>query len=187
MKSSKIVAKPRKTTAFRRLWSLHWIMSAGYLILFTGGAAMARMPRELFIRNPLYDFHKSIGTLAMALLTWRIFLLLRVYVSKYKRRAPRISFDWFRTFALHTSLYILMLAVPISGFFFSNSFKSNNVRFFGITLPDIFPENSAMVELGRSMHFWLAYGFLALIILHTIDQWKFIKNFWRRNFKSWTT
>lgn len=111
MKSSK-VAKGRKTSNFQRLWSLHWIMSASYLILFTGGAAMARMPRELFIRSPLYDLHKSIGALGMALLTWRIFLLLRVYISKYKRRSPKFSFNWFRTLALHTSLYVLMLGVP---------------------------------------------------------------------------
>jgi cytochrome b561 len=81
--------------------------------------------------------------------------------------------------ALHTSLYIFMWAVPISGFFFSNSFKNNNVRFFGLTLPDLFPQNSDLVNLGRSIHFWLAYTFLAFIILHAIDQFKVVKAFWR--------
>lgn len=180
MSSSKEVAKPQKTSAYKQLWSMHWIMAACYLAIFIGGSFMARLPRELFIRNPLYDFHKSMGVLTMALLTWRIFYLLRVYWTKYTRRQPKMTGDWIRTFTLHALLYLFMLVTPVTGFFFSNSFKSNNVRFFGITMPDIFPENAAMVEIGRSLHFWLAYAFLAFIILHTVEQWKFAQGFWRR-------
>ena len=64
--------------------------------------------------------------------------------------------------------------------FFSNSFRNNNVRFFGVTLPDLFPQNTDLVDLGRNIHFWLAYTFLAFIILHAIDQFKVVKGFWRR-------
>jgi len=49
-------------------------MAACYLVLFTSGAFMTQLPRELFIRNLLYDFHKSMGVLVMALLTWRILI-----------------------------------------------------------------------------------------------------------------
>jgi cytochrome b561 len=73
-----------------------------------------------------------------------------------------------------------MWAVPITGFLLSNSYKSNNVKFFGLPLPDIFPQNSAMVDLGRNLHFWLAYTFLAFIILHIVLQWKVAKAMWRR-------
>jgi cytochrome b561 len=73
-----------------------------------------------------------------------------------------------------------MWLVPIAGFFFSNSFRSNNVKFFGIVLPDIFPQNSAMVEVGRSLHFWLAYTFLAFVILHILAQKKVVRANWRR-------
>jgi len=58
-----------------------------------------------------------------------------------------------------------------------NSFK-NNVRFFGITLPDLFPQNSTMVELGRSLHFWLAYTFG--VHLHALAHWKVVRANWRR-------
>ncbi len=58
--------------------------------------------------------------------------------------------------------------------------KNNNVRFFGVTLPDLFPQNSDLVDLGRNIHFWLAYTFLAFTILHAIDQFKVVKGFWRR-------
>lgn len=173
-------AKSRLNSAFKELMTMHWIMASCYLVLFTTGKLMAELPRELFIRNPLYDFHKSMGTLIMGLLTWRILILLRVWWRKYTKRPPKFTKQWFKTFSLHTSLYILMWVVPVTGFFFSNSYRSNNVKFFGVLLPDIFPQNSALVDLGRSLHFWFAYTFLAFIFLHTLAQWKVVRANWRR-------
>jgi cytochrome b561 len=163
--------KPRFNSAFQRLMSVHWWMAGCYLILFIGGTAMARLPRSEF-RGMLYDFHKSIAVLSIALLVWRIATLIQVVLKKYMSRLPKISTVWIRNFVLHTAMYVFMLQVPITGFFFSNSFRANNVKFFGLGLPDIFPQNKDMVEIGRSLHFWLAYAFLSLILLHLIFQWK---------------
>jgi cytochrome b561 len=172
--------KPRLTSAFQRLMSVHWWMAAAYLILFIGGTIMSQLPREVSFRGAMYDFHKSIGILSMALLTWRIFVLIQVWWKKYSKRSPKLSAKWWQTFILHTSLYLFMWAVPIAGFLLSNSFKPNNVSFFGLPIPDIFPQNKDMVEVGRGLHFWLAYTFLAFVILHTIAQWKVVRANWRR-------
>ncbi|WP_246605561.1 cytochrome b [Sphaerospermopsis torques-reginae] len=166
--------------------SIHWWMSIGYLILFLTGTIMARLPREIFIRPSLYDFHKSIGALTMAILTWRILVLLRVWWRKYTKKFPKFTPEWLQTVALHTSLYIFMWVVPVTGFLLSNSFKSNNVKVFGILLPDMFPQNSAMVEIGRSLHFWLAYTFLVFIILHSIQQKKVVRSLWKKFTKTIT-
>ncbi|WP_254444714.1 cytochrome b [Anabaena sp. UHCC 0187] len=163
--------------------SIHWWMSVGYIILFATGTFMARLPREVFIRSSLYDFHKSMAVLVMAVLTWRILVLLRVWWRKYTKKFPKLTPEWFKTVALHSSLYIFMWAVPVAGFLLSNSYKSNNVSFFGIVLPDIFPQNSEMVDIGRNLHFWLAYTFLAFIILHTIQQKKVVRSLWRKFMK----
>ena len=180
MNSQQAVTKARVNSAFKQLMSLHWWMAACYLILFIGGWFMSQLSREAPFRDSLYDFHKSIGVLTMALLTLRIFTLLRVWWRKYAKRLPKFTPAWIKNFLLHTTLYIFMWAVPVAGFLLSNSFKSNNVKFFGIVLPDIFPQSKAMVEVGRSMHFWFGYTFLALILLHTLIQWKVVKANWRR-------
>lgn len=180
MSSVAKVTKPRVNSVFKQLMSMHWIMAACYLVIFTTGTFMARLPREVSFRGSLYDFHKSLATLVMALLTWRILLLLRVWWRKYTKRPPKFTKEWFQKFALHTTLYLFMWVVPVSGFFFSNSYKSNNVHFFGITLPDLFPQNSAMVDLGRNLHFWFAYTFLAFTVLHILAQWKVVRANWRR-------
>lgn len=180
-KSEKAKVKGRINSAFKQLWSMHWVMAGGYLILFVGGTLMVRLPENTPLQYQFYDFHKSIGALTMALLTWRIFILQRVWWRKYTNKLPKVTGEWIRTFLLHTLIYVFMLAVPISGFFLSNSYRSGNVKLFWLTtLPDIFPQNSAMVELGRSLHFWLAYTFLAFIVLHSIDQRKYVRSIWRR-------
>jgi cytochrome b561 len=178
--TTKPAVKPRLNSAFKQLMSLHWVMSACYLVLFVTGAFMARLPREFFIRGSLYDFHKSVGVLTMALLTLRILTLLRVWWKKYTKRLPKFTKEWYKSFALHVSLYVFMWLVPVAGFLLSNSYKSNNVKFFGILLPDLFPQNSAMVDVGRSLHFWLGYTFLAFVILHLLDQKKVVRANWRR-------
>ena len=172
--------KPRLNSAFKDLMSVHWWMAACYLVLFATGSFMARLAREVPIRSPLYDFHKSIGVLTMALLTWRILTLLRVWFRKYTKKAPKLTLEWWRIFILHTSLYLFMWAVPVTGFLLSNSFRSNNVKFFGILLPDIFPQNRAMVDVGRSMHFWLSYTFLAFVVVHMLVYWKVLRANWKR-------
>jgi len=178
--TTQLAAKPRLNSAFKQLMSLHWVMSACYLVLFVTGAFMARLPREFFIRGSLYDFHKSVGVLTMAFLTLRILTLLRVWWKKYTKRLPKFTKEWYKSFALHVSLYVFMWLVPVAGFLLSNSYKSNNVKFFGILLPDMFPQNSAMVDVGRSLHFWLGYTFLAFVILHLLDQKKVVRANWRR-------
>jgi cytochrome b561 len=173
-------AKRRLNSAFKQLMSLHWAMAACYLLLFITGPFMSELPREFFMRNPLYAFHKSVGVLTMAFLTLRILTLLRVWWKKYTKRLPKFTKEWYKNFALHATLYVFMWLVPVAGFLLSNSIRNNNVPFFGIVVPDMFPKNPAMVEVGRSLHFWLSYTFLAFVILHLLDQKKVVRANWRR-------
>lgn len=172
--------KPRVNNTFKQLMSVHWWMSGAYLVLFVTGTFMAQLDRTVFYRGSLYDFHKSIGVLSMALLTWRILLLLQVWWKKYTKRFPKFTPAWLKTVALHTSLYLFMWAVPITGYLLSNAYRSSNVKFFGIVLPDIFPQSTALVDIGRNGHFWLSYTFLAFIVLHMVAQWKVVRANWRR-------
>lgn len=141
---------------------------------------MARLPEDIAIREFAYATHKSFGVLVLGLLVARIFLVLRVSWKKYSKRFPKMTPAWARAFALHGALYIFMLALPLSGLFLSNSNKSGNVPFFGLIVLDLFPENAGVVELARSLHFWLAYTFAASIGLHLWNQQKVVRANWRR-------
>jgi len=175
----------RKKTAAQRLWFLHWLMAAGYLVLFTGGIYMADLPREVSYRGSLYTFHKTLGVLVMSLLLARISVLLVVVLHKYRRRLPKTTPHWWRMAALHAALYTFMLLVPLSGYLFSNAYAKDVVIFgTNIVLPPLVGADKALAEIGRSAHFWLSYTFLAFILLHGLDQRKYLRAFLRRSYKA---
>jgi len=175
--------RKKKKTVSQRLWSLHWWMAGIYVPIFVVGTYMANLDRDVSYRGMLYDFHKSLGVLTMILLTVRSFMLLLKLQRKAPPSRPKQKFDRMRRIALHALLYIFMLGVPLSGWFFSNSFDKD-VAFFGIVLPRLFVANQEIAEFGRDMHFWLSYTFLAFIVLHAIDQWKFLRATVRRYYKA---
>lgn len=171
----------RKKSAAQHLWFWHWFMAFCYLLLFIGGRYMAPLPKSFVYRENIYDFHKLLGFTVMCLLLVRIGYLLQVLRHKYKRRQPKRKGDWLQTVALHTSLYFFMLLVPLSGYYNSNT-AGFNVRVFntGIVFPHIFPTNKSLHHFGQSVHFWIAYTFLAFIIIHMIDQQKYLRAQLRR-------
>jgi cytochrome b561 len=170
----------RKTNVFQNLMSIHWLMVFCFLILFSLGFVMVRLPGDNSIHDFAYDMHKSFGVLVLGLLISRIFLLLRATWKKYLKRFPKMTLEWVQVVALHGVLYLFMTAVPISGVFLSNSYKSGIVPFFGIITPDLFPQNANVVGLARSLHFWLAYAFAAFIGIHIWQQQKVVRAYWRR-------
>ncbi len=107
------VTKP-KVLASKQLWSLHWLMAFCFLPIFVGGIYMAKaeLPQGAY-RSFIYRFHESMGILVMLLLATRIFVLLRKHLPFTKHKHRR---GWIETVALHTALYLFMLAVPLSGY-----------------------------------------------------------------------
>jgi cytochrome b561 len=154
-------------------------MATCFLAIYLVGILMTRLPREVVFRGSLYNVHKSIGVLVLGLLLVRIFTLLQVFGKKYLKRKPRLTRQWVATVALHACLYCFMLVVPISGIWLSNA-GGHDVPFFFIKLPNWFQENRAIAHLAESLHFWLAYTLLALVVLHVIEQHQFLKRTWRR-------
>jgi cytochrome b561 len=172
---------PRFNSAFQQLMSVHWWMAAGYVLLFMGGYAMTHVPDDFPIKGGMYEFHNTVGVTSIALLTWRILVLLRVWGKKYLKRLPKFSPKWYLNTVLHTAMYVFMWMVPVSGVFLSNSYKAAHLKIFGfILLPDFFPENSAIVGDASHWHALLAYTLLCSIALHTLLQWKVVKANWRR-------
>jgi cytochrome b561 len=182
MHPSQKSSQPKLTSHFQKLWSLHWIMAACFLVLYLVGAIMSRLADEIALKDYLFDFHKSIGVLVMGLLLLRIFFLIQVFGRKYLKRRPKVKKQWIQGFTLHSLLYLFMWIVPLSGFLYSNS-GGHEVAFFGIAMPDLFQENRDFFPFARSLHFWLSYTFLAFILLHGWENYHFVQNFSRRFLK----
>jgi cytochrome b561 len=176
--------KPRLNSVFKQLMSIHWWMAMCYLILLPSGKVMAELQGEVSFRELLFAAHKSFGVLVLLLLAWRVYLLLRVWGKKYRKHLPKLTGNWYFKTALHTVLYLMMFAVPLSGYWLSNAYSLHNVSLFGVPMPDIFPVNSEAASQAGAAHSQTSKAFAILIIIHLISQHKVVKANWRR-FSDW--
>ncbi len=63
-------------------------------------------------------------------------------------------------------LYLLMLAVPLSGWVMSSAGGFPVVYFGVFQLPDLVAKDKELFELMKSVHFGLNKALLALVVLH---------------------
>ncbi len=142
---------------------LHWVMAFGILGTFALGAYVARM--EVGLGNLwLFGLHKTIGAVLLALAMARI-----VWHGIAPPPGPLPGPpEWQMTLAraAHRALYALMLGVPVSGWARASASGLDVVIFGRLTLPAIAPASPAVEDALALLHRGLAWGFLAVILLH---------------------
>ena len=172
--------KPRLNNVFKQLMSIHWWMAGCYLIVFVSARVMLGVPLAVGWRELLYDAHKSFGVLVLLLLAGRGYLLVRDWGRKYSKHLPKLTSNWYFKTGLHTLLYLLMLAVPLSGYWLSNAYRANNISLFGLPMPDLFPVDAAGLAFAGAAHSRTSKVFAISIVIHFIAQHRFVKANWRR-------
>jgi cytochrome b561 len=176
--------QPRLNSVFKQLISIHWWMAGLYLILFVSGTIMERLQDGVSFRESIFAAHKSFGVLVLLFLSWRVFLLLRVWGRKYSKHLPKLTGNWYFKTGLHTLLYLMMLAVPLSGYWLSNAYRTDNISLFGIPMPDLFAVDGEAVGQAAAAHSRTSKVFAILIVIHFIAQHKVVRANWRR-FSGW--
>lgn len=143
---------------------LHWLTALAILCAFPLGVYMHELelsPRKL----QLYSYHKWIGIsvllLAVVRLSWRGTHRPPPFLAGMPR--------WQEIAAqgVHYGLYLLLLAVPLSGWLMSSAFGIQVVWFGLIPLPDLIAKDKQLGEILKEVHGSLNYTLLALVVLHT--------------------
>jgi cytochrome b561 len=151
--------------------TLHWLIAILIIGMLTVGLYMKSLPKSP-IKFQLYDLHKAVGivvlTLVIVRILWRFINITPALVMPlWERIAARAS---------HYLLYIIMLAMPMSGWLM-NSAADYPVSFFGLfTLPKLILPNETAYTIFNTAHTWLAYSLIGLIILHVAAALK--HHFW---------
>lgn len=140
---------------------LHWAMAALLLSMLCLGAAM--VDRWQPWATTALQLHKALGLLALLLLLVRL-------LNRLRFRAPALPDDMPAAqraiaHASHLGLYALMLALPLSGWAMQGA-AGLPLQLFGFVLPALVDADLARYGLLRELHAWLAYGLLALVLLH---------------------
>jgi cytochrome b561 len=150
----------RGFTPLQRL--LHWLMAACVLaMLFIGvGMVSTVMPKYL----TLVSIHKPLGIAILVLALIRLALRLRY-------GAPPLPADLPEPMKLaaqssHYFLYALMIGMPLIGWGMLSAAAYPVVLFGGWHLPAILPQSDSLHTLLWDAHFYLAFAFFALVLLH---------------------
>lgn len=144
--------------------ALHWAIALLVLVMAAIGLSLDELPR-----SPkwfwVYDLHKSIGLLVMALvvvrLAWRLFAGAPPPVPGLPR-LQRIAAG-----ATHWLLYMLILAMPLSGWLYDSASGLRPLRWFGqFAVPKLVGPDEALAGEFHDIHETLFTILIAVVLLH---------------------
>ena len=147
----------------RTAQALHWVVALAIPLMMALGLYMEGLP---FSPEKLqyYSWHKWAGVTVFALVVVRL-------VWRFTHRPPPLpahmsGIERFAAHAGHMLLYLLLLAIPLSGWLMSSAMGVPTVWFGVIPLPDLVGRDEALGDLLQGTHKYLNWFFAALIIGH---------------------
>jgi cytochrome b561 len=142
---------------------IHWAMALGVIGALALGSYIARMKVDLS-NLWLFGLHKSIGLTLFALLALRL-----LWHALSPPPAPIASGTaWHGALArlTHRALYLLLVAVPLTGWIASSASGLDVVLFGRWTLPRIAPVSEAWQDGFFAAHGVLTKVLIGLVLLH---------------------
>jgi cytochrome b561 len=143
---------------------LHWAMALMVIVLVIVGSYMAGLDKEDPSKMQIMGMHKSFGAIFMML------AIVRIIWSRMNNspKLPTVLATWEKVLSTTVTgaLYLLMLAIPFSGFAMTNLFGYPVSLFGVIDLPIIFSKNPEMGMIAKEAHGLLVFGLLLAIFAH---------------------
>ena len=143
----------------------HWLMFLIIVGMLIVGFYMSDLENSPF-KLELYWWHKSFGILILTLvalrLSWRLYNIIPLLPSKMHPILKLMAG------LSHFVMYIMMAAMPITGWLMSSA-AGFNPSFFGLfELPAIAPTSKDAMHFYKELHEIGAFFFIFLITLHIL-------------------
>lgn len=169
---------------------LHWLIAIFLVVMFVLGWFMADLPKEgakqsaydlldlgiytwqlteeVTPRTFYFNLHKSLGITIFALIAirilWRITHIPPAFLTSYKAVERKVATG------THHLLYLLMVAVPLTGLLMG-LYSKYGVKWFGLDLIKGL-DNKAMREIFEATHELIGIILLVLVALHVVGALK---------------
>lgn len=142
----------------------HWVVALLLMGLFGLGWYMT----GLTYYDPWYhesiDLHKALGVVTSVLILGRIAWALLDKKPGYP--AGLKSWEIKAADIVHVVLYLLMIAIPVSGYLISTA-QGHGVSMFGLfDIPALLPAAEGREEIAGQVHYFLAFGGSWIVLLH---------------------
>lgn len=143
---------------------LHWGIALMIVVLLGVGLYMSDLEASPF-KFTLYGMHKSFGVLVLGLMVFRLFW--RVFVSPAPASmASHAPWERMLSRAVHYVFYVVLIAMPFSGWLMSSA-AGYPVEMFGVfSLPALVGPDKELAGIMREIHEVLGNIIIALIALH---------------------
>ncbi len=149
--------------------ALHWGMMLLVIGMLALGNRISNMEPGL-ANLWLYGLHKSLGIITLGLIVARI---IWHRISPPPRPiGPPGSWAVRGALAAHLAFYVLLLAIPVSGWVASSATGIDVMIFDRWTLPAIAPVSEVWEKRGFAAHDVLTKALFALIMLHILGAFK---------------
>lgn len=143
---------------------LHWLIALLILALGVAGLLLGELPR-----TPKYFWvwtaHKSLGITVLALMVLR--LAWRLYAGAPKPVPGTPPWQHAIASVTHVLIYVLALAIPLSGWLFDSAISLRPFKLFGwFEMPKLVGESHAIASVAHFLHEWGFWALIALVLLH---------------------
>ncbi len=143
--------------------ALHWLIAVALAGSFALGLYMHDLPLSPQ-KLKLYSWHKWAGVTIFLFVTLRLAWRL----GHRPPTLPTAMPAWQRqaAAATHVLLYVLMFAVPLSGWLMSSAKGFQTVWFGVLPLPDLLNKDKELGDLLQQIHMLLNFGMAGLVVAH---------------------
>jgi cytochrome b561 len=141
---------------------LHWLMALCILSMLFIGVGMVSTAAPKYLT--LVQIHKPLGIAILVLVLIR--LALRFYYGSPSLPADLPEPMKLAAYSSQVILYALMIAMPLLGWGMLSAAAYPVVLFGSVYLPPILPVSASLHTLLWHAHYYLAFAFFAIILMH---------------------
>lgn len=145
--------------------AIHWLSLLMVLGVATGGLLMQELANSP-TKIQVYGLHKSFGLTLLALTVLR--LLWRLYAGTPSPVPGTPAWQDRVARAAHGALYLILLAMPLSGWLY-NSASGFPLKWFGLfSLPKLSAYDAGLKQLALATHETLFIALAAIVTVHAL-------------------
>lgn len=146
--------------------SLHWLVAILIISAFCLGLTMTSIPGITPTKLKYVSWHKWLGVTIFGFACLRLLWRLTHTPPAFPDSMPKWQQN--TAHALHGLLYVLIFAIPLSGYFFSLAAGIPVVYLGIVPLPVFIGPNPELKALLKSVHYLLNMTLLCMVCLHVL-------------------
>jgi cytochrome b561 len=167
-------ASPHRYTAFAQ--TLHWIIAALIATQFVLAWMQEDLPLGMH-KLVLLARHKSFGMTVLLLAVFR--LAWRLFNPPPPLPDAMSGIERFLARSTHIAFYVLLFAMPLTGWLMSSA-KNYSVSWFGLfTWPNLIAPSDGSFNVLKETHYVLSNVLFVIVILHVLAALK--HHFWDKD------